>query len=273
VTRWCALVLALAAQTARADPPLVRIEVTASAQVQNASGAFAPINAVDDKTSTAWCAPDAGASLTLTFDHPLPVQRIAIRTGGGPADKRAGVDQLVITTSDGRTMRVARSDQFVQAIGGRPIGSLSIAFAAVRGDPGAYACIRDVELNRDDRTAYALFVGTKAALAALRPSLVALRGAFTRCNAKQLAGVVRFPFERLARPSRFTFEPDVIRIGTATELAAECRDNKRAWNIGGTLEEDLAETHFLDDRVAFVAWDVKWWLEWDGKRWVLTSVD
>ena len=137
MTRWCALVVALAAKAARAEPPLVRVDVTASAQVPNAAGAFAPSHAVDVKTSTAWCAPDGSASLTLTFDHPVLVQRIAVRTGGGPADKRSSIGEIVITTSDGRTMDVARSEHFVQVIGGRPVGSLSIAFADVHGEPGA----------------------------------------------------------------------------------------------------------------------------------------
>lgn len=269
---WIVVGVLGVATAARADAPLVSVVAKASAGAD--APAYAPANAVDDSSTTAWCA-HAGASLTLTFDHAIDIDTVELLTGGPvPADDRAVIDALDLATADGRTFRLERTEhRFVHAVGGRATRSLTITIARVHGNAHGHACIRDVLLDRADSLSYELYPGSKRALDAFRSEVAALRRAFDACDAKQLASLVKFPLERIQRNRLARLDVDVVRVGSPSQLAAECRDDKKAWDIGGTLDDDLSSTHFSSERSASVSWSSTWALEWDGNQWWLAAVD
>ena len=284
VVRAGMLAAVASASPANADAPLVQVRVKASvtAQLPNATRAFEAHLAVDGNPASSWCATNAaggtGESLTLTFDHPLAIASLEISSGSSvlPTSQRSTVDEIDVALTDGRKLHVVRTDRrFAQDVGGAAVRGLTVTIAKVHGPSSGSACIRDVSLLRDGGIQYQLYVGAKDALDALKKRIVALRTAFDQCDAASLAKVVRFPFERVvsAPAALGGLSKEVIRISKPSDLASHCRANRKAWHIGGSIDDNLAWTRFLGPRSALVTSDTRWWLDWDGAQWWLVGIE
>jgi hypothetical protein len=281
---WGGLIALLGfASTSSADAPLVQVQAKASAtaQLPNTTGAFAAQLAVDGNPASSWCATNAtggtGEALTLTFDHPLAIASLEISAGSSalPTSQRSTVDEIDVALTDGRKLHVVRTDRrFIQDVGGAAVRGLTVTISKVHGPSSGAACIRDVSLLRDGGIQYQLYPGAKDALDASETRIVALRTAFERCDGTRLARLVRFPLDRLVRtPHELADVPDVIRIANASGLASKCRENPKAWYIGGSVDDNLAWTRFFGPRSALVTGGARWWLDWDGAQWWLVGIE
>lgn len=263
-------------------PIHAHVEATSTATTQKTAVVFKPEFALDYSPTTAWCvsgsAAGRGESLTVTFDESIAPSRIEVRTGTHALTRqqKATIAEIEIGADGAGQIKVRRANgRLFGTLDGRSITKLTVSIAKTHGSSLSYSCIRDIKLFRKDGSEYRFYLGSVKSLGSFQSALSSLREAFKNCDAVRLSKLVRFPLNYLDPTFSDTLSStkEYVRIETPAELAEKCRDNRKAWSIGGTLVEDLQATRFLGPRSALVSWDHRWWLDWDAARWLLVTVE